>query len=950
MPKSILAAQQKQDHSVSPDPAPAAKVSPMMAQYGEIKAGYPDVLLFYRMGDFYELFFEDAERAASALNIVLTKRGRHLGEDIPMCGVPVERAEDYLARLIAKGFKVAVCEQTEDPAEARKRGGKSVVRREVVRLVTPGTLTEDSLLDPRRSNCLLAIVPAASRGGATASKGTGRKAPEDEIYGLAAVDISTGSFSVLEVDGLFLAAELARVEPAEIIAPDALCQSPLLRQLERQVTLTPLGSRLDDDASAERRIREFYGLATLDGLAAFTSAEKGAAAAALFYIERTQCGVTPMLATPGRLARSAHMEIDAATRANLELTQTLSGRREGSLLDILDKTVTSAGGRLLAERLVAPLTDPQAIEKRLATLDFLIAETRLSEDLQTLLKSVPDLARALGRLGLGRGGPRDLASLRDALANASVIGERLGGVNELPQELAEAARACRAIDSSLILSLREALAESLPLNRRDGNFIRAGFDAELDAQRSLRDESRQVIAALQARYCELAEVRHLKVKHNNFLGFFLEVPQAQGERLLQPPFDKIFNHRQTMADAMRFSTAELAELEAKISGAAEAALARENAIFERLAATILACADPIRSVGFALATIDVGVALALLARRNGWKRPRIDSSLAFEIEGGRHPVVEAALKGQGRPFIANDCRLTADHENILLERPGEDLAVPPGGAGRIAIVTGPNMGGKSTYLRQNALIAILAQMGAYVPAQSAHIGIVDRLFSRVGAADDLARGRSTFMVEMVETAAILNQATPRSLVILDEIGRGTATFDGLAIAVAVVEYLHETNRSRTLFATHFGEVTALARRLSRLVNLTVRVVEGKGDLIFLHEIIHGTADRSHGIQVAKLAGLPKPVLVRAKQLLVDLEAGERRAEAERLVAEMPLFAGLATTSQEEDSAPVEDSSGRSYETNGPVLEALDELDPDRMSPREAMDALYHLKSLRARQV
>ncbi|ACB94904.1 DNA mismatch repair protein MutS [Beijerinckia indica] len=918
MPKPVVATPQKQDLSAQP----AAKTSPMMAQYGEIKAAHPDVLLFYRMGDFYELFFEDAEQAAAALNIVLTKRGRHLGEDIPMCGVPVERADDYLARLIAKGFKVAVCEQVEDPAEARKRGGKSVVKRAVVRLVTPGTLTEEALLNPRRSNCLVAVVPSVLPGGSHKS------GLDDGLFGLAAVDISTGTFQVMEVVRPFLGAELARIEPAEIIAPDALCQSSLFAQAGAGAVVTPLGSRLDDEASAERRITNFYGLATLDGLAAFTRAEKLAAAAALFYVERTQCGVRPALATPGRLARAAHMEIDAATRANLELTQTLAGRREGSLADVIDKTVTAAGGRLLSERLVAPLTDPQAIGARLATLDFLIEETRLADDLQSILKTAPDLARALSRIGLGRGGPRDLASLRDGFSAAQRIGEKLDAVEVLPRELTEAAKACLAIDPALVKDLRAVLADNVPLHRRDGNFIRPGYDDELDQQRALRDESRQVIAALQARYCELAETRQLKVKHNNFLGFFLELPQAQGEKLLHPPFDKIFNHRQTMADAMRFSTAELAELEAKISGAAEAALARENDIFDRLAANILEQGETIREGAAGLARIDVALALALLARRNSWTRPRIDSSLAFEVEAGRHPVVEMALKAQGKPFIANRCGLTA--------LPDQQMA---GEAGRIAVVTGPNMGGKSTYLRQNALIAILAQMGSYVPAAKAHIGIVDRLFSRVGAADDLARGRSTFMVEMVETAAILNQASPHSFVILDEIGRGTATFDGLAIAVAVVEHLHEVNRARTLFATHFGEVTALAKRLPRLLNLTVRVVEGKSDLVFLHEIVEGTADHSHGIQVAKLAGLPKPVIARAKHLLTELEKGERRAQAERLVADLPLFAGI--------DAP--DTANEELPPARALIEALDALDPDQLSPREAMEALYRLKTLRAQE-
>jgi DNA mismatch repair protein MutS len=891
----------------SPDPGggeTAAKPSPMIAQYSAIKAANPGSLLFYRMGDFYELFFEDAEVAAKALGIVLTKRGKHAGRDIPMCGVPIERSEDYLNRLIAQGHRVAICEQVEDPAEARRRGGKSIVRREVVRVVTPGTISEDLLLDPSRHNPLLAIVRIGA-------------APEKGVFGLAAAELSTGAFSVLEVDEDRLETEIARIDPAEIILPESLASLAVIARLCRETSrpVTEIGRDTGGSRGAEQRLADFFGLATLDGLGPLTAAETAAAALAIFYIERTQLGAKPALGLPSRCLRDRYMEIDAATRANLELTRSSTGTREGALVGTIDATVTASGGRLLLERISAPLTDVEAIRQRLDTIGFFLDAPRLRARIRSELRGVPDLARALSRLALGRGGPRDLASLRDGLSGASAIAAALTGIEGLPNDLKSAAMDAGAVDPALAAKLTAALADSLPLSRRDGGFVRRGFDPALDELCSLRDESRQVIAALQARYCEIAGTRQLRLKHNNFLGYFLEVPQAHGERLLAPPHDALFVHRQTMAGAMRFSTKELAELEARIAAAADEALARELALFESLAAQAVAHGAALKRVAEALAVIDVATALAEVAAARDWARPQVDSTLAFEIEGGRHPVVEAALRRSGEPFVANACSLSG----------------VSGLGGKIAVLTGPNMAGKSTFLRQNALIAVLAQAGCYVPARHARIGVIDRLSSRVGAADDLARGRSTFMVEMVETAAILNQATARSLVILDEIGRGTATFDGLSIAWAVMEHLHDKVRARVLFATHFHELTELARHRDRIDTLTVRVTDWNGDIVFLHEIVPGAADRSHGIQVAKLAGLPRAVVVRARQLLAEFEAADRLAHAERRAAGLPLFAAAAQTTPE---AP------------DPVARALDELDPDALTPRDALQALYRLKALR----
>jgi DNA mismatch repair protein MutS len=894
------------DRPVDDKPRPAAgeKPSPMMAQYLEIKTANPDCLLFYRMGDFYELFFEDAEIASRALGIVLTKRGKHQGEDIPMCGVPVERADDYLQRLIALQHRVAVCEQLEDPAEARKRGSKSVVRRDVVRLVTPGTITEERLLEPGRAHLLVAVSRS-------------RASDADDRFGLAAVDISTGAFSVCETPLAGLGSALARLEPREIVAADALLGDPAVGRIleDARTPLAPVGREAGDGASAERRLCDFFSVATIDGFGGLSRAEVGAAATVILYIEKTQLGARPTLALPRREARGATLEIDAATRANLELTRTLGGAREGSLLAAIDRTATPAGARLLAERLAAPLTDAAAIQRRLDAVGFLIDAAALRGSLRAQLRGAPDFARALSRLALGRGGPRDLAALRDGMLTAAAIGLRLADTPDLPAELAALAPEMTAPPQDLSRNLRAALADDAPLDKRDGGFVAAGYDQALDETRAMRDESRRLVAALQTKYCDLAETKQLRIKHNNFLGFFLEVSQAQGEKLLKEPYNATFIHRQTMAGAMRFSTTELAEFEQKIASAADRALAMELAHFEALAGEVLDASEQIKRAAEALAALDVSAALAELADTLGWTRPKVDNSLAFEIVGGRHPVVEAALKARGEAFTANDCDLSGAK------------------AGAIAVVTGPNMAGKSTYLRQNALIAALAQTGAFVPAAKAHIGIVDRLFSRVGASDDLARGRSTFMVEMVETAAILNQATERSLVILDEIGRGTATFDGLSIAWAAMEHLHDSNRSRALFATHFHELTQLGQRLKRLKNLTMRVADWNGEVVFLHEVISGAADRSYGIQVAKLAGLPGSVVERAKHILAELEASDRRAPVERLIADLPLFSAR--------SAPPPKVEAK----KDAVREKLAGIDPDELSPRDALAALYELRRL-----
>jgi DNA mismatch repair protein MutS len=896
----------------------AARVTPMMEQYLEIKAANPGLLLFYRMGDFYELFFEDAEIASRALGIMLTKRGKHQGLDIPMCGVPVERSDDYLHRLIASGHRVAVCEQMEDPAAARARGNKSVVRRDVVRLVTPGTLTEDTLLDARANNYLLAL--ARARGSAGGDR-----------LGLAWIDISTSEFIVTECATGELAATLSRINPNEVIVTDALYGDPELGPLLRELpAVTPLTRDVFDSATAERRLCDYFAVATMDGLSAMSRLEATAAAAAVTYIDRTQVGKRPPLSPPAREAAGTTMAIDPATRANLELTRTLAGERRGSLLDAIDCTVTAAGSRLLAQRLAAPLTDVPAIARRLDAVSTFVAEATLRDELRTTLRAAPDMSRALARLSVGRGGPRDLAGLRDGILAADSALAQLEKLDQPPQDIAAVVAALRRPSRELAREFERALAEALPLIKRDGGFVREGYETALDETRKLRDASRLVVAAMQARYAGDTGVKGLKIRHNNVLGYFVEVTAQHGDKLMAPPLNATFIHRQTLAGQVRFTTAELGEIEAKIANAGDRALGLELEIFERLCAMVAVANDDLRAAAHAFALLDVATALAKLAVDDNYTRPEVDGSLGFAIEGGRHPVVEQALKRDGQPFIANACDLSPVPPPYPPPLAGEGRV----GAGQIWLITGPNMAGKSTFLRQNALIALMAQTGSFVPAARARIGIVDRLFSRVGAADDLARGRSTFMVEMVETAVILNQASERSLVILDEIGRGTATFDGLSIAWAAIEHLHEANRCRALFATHYHELTALSAKLPRLFNATVRVKEWQGDVVFLHEVLPGSVDRSYGIQVAKLAGLPPAVIARAKSVLAKLEAQDRGQTARALADDLPLFAVPSRASAE--PAPPSEAEK--------LIEALRAMHPDEMSPRDALEALYALKA------
>jgi DNA mismatch repair protein MutS len=910
-----------------------------MAQFLEIKANHPGCLLFHRMGDFYELFFDDAVTAAEALGIVLTKRGKHLGEDIPMCGVPVHRADEYLQRLIAKGFRVAVCEQLEDPSEAKQRGSKAVVRRDVVRLVTAGTLTEESLLDARAPNFLTAVFRPA-RGGAGGP------------IALASLDISTGAFEVGEVAAADFPGEITRLAPGEAIAADALLAD---QHVGRWIaagarTTTPVPAATFDSLVGERLLEAQLGVADLAAFGGFSRPELAAVGALLKYVELTQIGRRPCVRPPRRRGASAQLVIDAPTRTSLELVRSTSGERKASLLAAIDRTVTGPGARELAMRLASPLRDVEAIGARLDAVAFLHDGEALREDVRRTLRYTPDLARAMARLALQRGGPRDLAAVRDCLAAAQACAgllQRASGGIGLPGTLARIAERLAACDASLQPQLARALADEPPHLKRDGGFVRPGYSADLDAARALRDDSRKVMAALEASYQQAAGIKALKVRHNNILGYYIEVPAGAAKPMLSEPLNGTFRHRQTMAGAVRFTTAELADTESRIVSAAERALALEQEVFAGLAAAIAAEERALAEVAAALAELDCEAGLAELAAREGYTRPVLDDSTTFDIRGGRHPVVEQALgAAKDGAFIENDCVLAAAEAGADpgVEAEAEAAGVPDGmRPARLWLVTGPNMAGKSTFLRQNALIAVMAQMGSFVPARSAHIGIVDRLFSRVGAADDLARGRSTFMVEMVETAGILNLATPRSLVILDEIGRGTATFDGLAIAWAVVEYLNEVSQCRALFATHYHELTALAGRLAQVANVTMEVREWKDEIVFLHKVKGGAADRSYGIHVARLAGLPRPVTQRAAEVLALLEQGNAQSpDAAALIEELPLFAAAMATPRPRGDGQGE---GQPPATPSPLEEALAALTPDDLTPKAALEALYRLKEL-----
>jgi len=884
--------------------------TPMMAQYHMIKAQHPDCLLFYRMGDFYELFYDDAITASEVLDITLTKRGKNQGDDIAMCGVPYHACDPYLAKLIRAGFKVAICEQMETPDQAKKRAkneGKSVskalVRREVRRIVTQGTLTEDNLLDARTNNYLCALSDV---GGQT---------------GLAWIELSTGAFAVQPIHSNNIRTALERISPAEILVTETIWSKYQNQCNAMKDIITVQSDSTFTIEQTRSHLASVYQGDTLTGIQNLSRSECSAAGALIGYIAKTQKGKIPHIGKPQHISENEIMEIDGATRKNLEMLHTLTGERKGSLLDTIDMTVTGAGARMLQTHLASPLTDPKRIKSRLDRVECFFKEDFLRDTIRQKLRTSPDIQRALSRLTLGRGSPKDLCIIRDGLEQSEIIRAQLQHDTHAKTILSNRIKSLRQPPSVSALQdeLKKAFNDNPPALARDGGFIREGYNSKLDDLRDLRNDSRRHIAALQSDYQQQTKIDALKIKYNNVLGYFVEVPSKRADALMVKGEGKdkkdrsnVFVHRQTMANVVRFTTPKLSDLERDILSAAEKTLAIEQGLFNDFVQKTADLSPQLERIAHALAAIDVSASLAELAKEHNHVRPTVDNSTAFQITGGRHPVVETALKKQSEDFVPNNCDLSPQQ--------------------KLWVLTGPNMAGKSTFLRQNALIAILAQIGAYVPAQEAHIGVIDRCFSRVGASDDLARGHSTFMVEMVETATILNQSTQRSLVILDEIGRGTATFDGLSIAWACVEHLHDVNQCRSLFATHYHELTSLSTKLPTLSCHAMEVKEWKNDIVFMHKVIQGSANRSYGIHVAKLAGLPASVITRANTILHMLQKNEQSGTLSTLANDLPLFSSTIAP----PTIP---------RTPSKAEETLSSLDPDSLTPREALEALYSLKSL-----
>jgi DNA mismatch repair protein MutS len=873
-----------------PEIAPAH--TPMMRQYLETKARYPDALLFFRLGDFYELFFEDAVAAAEALQITLTARAK--GDDkVPMCGVPHHSARGHVAKLLEKGFKVAICDQVEEP------GKNTIVRREVTRVVTPGMVLDDQVLDPREASWLGAVALAEAGGG------------------LALLDASTGQLQCGEVrDDARLVDELRRAGVRELV----FARSADEGRVDAIARAVGVSAARRDDAEFERadeKLRRQLGVASLDGFGvAGLAAGLAAAAAALAYLADTQRAAPAHVDRIARLRTDDVLLLDEATRTNLELERTLSGgKKRGTLLALLDRTVTAPGGRRLAEWLRYPLTDLARISARLDAVDELVASAVAREDLAAALRPVADLERLLSRLVLRQGNGRDLRALGSALLALPALAELLEG--RTAALLREAGGRLRGLEP-LAEHLDRAVAEEPPPTTREGGIVRRGYSAELDEIVAIAEDGKGYIAALEGREKARTGIGSLKVRFNKVFGYYLEVTKAN-VHLVPAEWER----RQTTVGGERYATPELKSFEEKVLTAEERRFALEERIFEELRQAVAAAAARIRTAADAVAEADAVLSLARVAAERGYARPVVDGSEVLEIVDGRHPVVEAVLPDGPAAFVPNDV--------LVASRGAPECEAH----GAILVITGPNMAGKSTVMRQAALVTLLAQMGSFVPARRARVGLVDRIFTRVGASDDLARGRSTFMVEMTETAAILHNATRRSLVVLDEIGRGTSTFDGVSIAWAVAEHLHDAKGCRTLFATHYHELQDLARERPAVRNLTVAVREVGDRVVFLRKLVQGGASRSYGIEVAKLAGLPAEVLARAREILKNLESMEvdegghaalARGRRKKIdpVSQLGLFAAPA--------APADPGAAE-------VAKVLRELDLDTLRPLDALNLL-----------
>ena len=872
----------------------SSKPTPMMAQFLDVKSQYQDFLLFYRMGDFYEMFFHDAEIVSGLLGIVLTKRGQLNGIDIPMCGVPVHAVDGYLEKLIRLGHRVAVCEQAETPESFKKRGGKGPLPRSVVRVVTAGTLNEDSILAPDLNNFLLAIGNANGN------------------FAVAWADMSTGTFHTQDINEESILSTIERLNPAEILYPEG--QEIIFQKIKEISCIFALPKDSFDSNNPLDVFQAFFPNSVNLNKLAYSRAQLSAIYGILNYLSQTQISQKPFLRQPILMENNRILEIDPATRRSLEITRTLSGEKHGCLLNIIDKTKTAIGARLLASRIASPLAVKGQIEERLDLVNWFLSENSLKSNLDILLRGIPDFERSLCRLSVRRGGPRDLFFLATAIEKTEKIFKLVAQcITSSGQPLFANIDEIIVSPYSVSTKIKDALADDLPLLVRDGNFIRSGFDVSLDSLRNLSKESRDHIVLLQQKYSDETAITSLKIKYNNLLGYHIEVRSIHAEKLMS---NAKFIHRQTTAQALRFTTIELADLERELTTAADRALTIEQSLYDSLVQELLKCETKIAQCASIIAQIDVALSTASLAENHNYVRPVITNNAQFMIEAGRHPVVEFT-SGAKATFIENDCDLLQGK--------------------KIWLVTGPNMAGKSTFLRQNALMVILAQAGLFVPAKKANIGIVDKLFSRVGASDDLARGQSTFMIEMLETAAILRHATPKSLVILDEIGRGTSTYDGLAIAQATLENLHDINRCRGLFATHYHELTILEEKLSDVMSFHMKIKEWRQEIVFLHKVTKGRAGRSYGIHVAMLAGLPDNVVERAKNILSELES--QRWSEEQILSEkgvnFPLLAKVA--------APSSHNETESKRTE--IFELLQSFHPDDLSPKEALNMLYEIHDL-----
>jgi DNA mismatch repair protein MutS len=866
-----------------------AKSTPMMKQYLEIKADYPDAILFFRLGDFYEMFMDDAVVAARVLDITLTSRNKGSDDAIPLCGIPFHSCQPYIAKLVQHGHKVAICEQVEDPKTV-----KGIVKRAVVRVVTPGLVVDTETLDPRRNNYLMALVP------------------DGNSFGIGYVDITTGEFRVTELnDPESTAGEIISRDPAEVLVVEGEVGDELIERLQDTVQKR-IVNRLPDWVAAEDRARqvllESFPESSIEsfGCQEMPAAIK-AAGMVLYYLEETQKGTLSHLQPLQTYHVRDHMVLDDFTRRNLELTQTLhdSGRK-GSLLGVLDRTITAMGARKLRHWMTHPLVDRQRIEERHAAVEELVLESLCRDDLRSALDEVYDLERLNGRIAMATGNAKDLAALRVSL-------EKLPGIIALLEQ----------VESPLLIKLKEtldpmpdmveligkAIVDDPPFVLREGGLIRDGYHEELDELRHISREGKGWIARLEQEEKEKTGISTLKVRYNKVFGYYIEVTKAQLDRVPEE-----YERKQTLANAERYITPILKEYEEKVLGAEDRVVEIEYDLFQQVRRQVATQGARIQAVADKVAILDVLLGLADLAHERNYCRPCMDDSTELLIEDGRHPVIETMELGER--FVANDVDMDTVGKQIL-------------------IITGPNMAGKSTFMRQVALLVLMAQMGSLVPAKKAHIGIVDRIFTRVGASDNLARGQSTFMVEMTEAANILNHATPRSLIVLDEIGRGTSTFDGVSIAWAVAEYLHDNNKvaAKTLFATHYHELTELAETRERVQNFNVAVKEWNDQIVFLRRIVKGGASHSYGIQVARLAGLPVDVIDRAKEVLHNLESGEYESGAPRLAK-----------SKHNGAVQAAPQLGL-FDQPDPVRQRIEEMDVSVLTPLEALNLLDELKKM-----